>query len=246
MRVDVHPAAARFVTATDLVESRHSFSYGPHYDPANVGFGVLVAHNADVLQPGGGFAEHPHRGVDIVTWVVSGALSHSDDAGGAGLVTPGVAQVLSAGRGVRHSEVNAFDGVTRYLQMWVSSDDEGEPAHSTADALSGLGEFRLVAAPGSDDAPLRLRQPAARLVAASLDAGGQTALPPGKFVHLFVLDGAVLLGDVPLVAGDAARVTDAEPLPIAAAADAELLAWVMEAEVWRPPPTSSRDILHAE
>jgi redox-sensitive bicupin YhaK (pirin superfamily) len=236
MRVDVHPAAARFVTATDLVESRHSFSYGPHYDPANVGFGLLVAHNADSLQPGGGFAEHPHRGVDIVTWVVSGALAHSDDVGGGAVVTPGVAQVLSAGRGVRHSEVNACDGVTRYLQMWVSSDDEGEPTYSSADADFGVGEFRLVAAPGSGDAPLRLRQPAARLLAASLGAGEQTALPLGKFVHLFVADGAVLLDDVPLLAGDAARVTDAKPRPITATADAELLVWAMEAEVWRPPP----------
>lgn len=236
MRVDVHPAATRFVTATDWVESRHSFSFGPHYDPANVGFGLLVAHNDDVLQPGGGFSEHPHRGVDIVTWMVSGALAHSDDAGGAGVVTAGVVQVLSAGRGVRHSEVNTSDSVARYVQMWVSSDDVDAPRYSRADAVAGDGRFAVVAAGGSDDAPLRLRQSSARLLAASLSVGRQTPLPLGAFVHLFVVDGAVLIDDVPLLAGDAARVTDAGPLPVSATANAQLLAWVMDAEVWHPPP----------
>ncbi len=234
MRVEVHPAAARFVTTTDWVESRHSFSYGPHYDPANVGFGLLMAHNDDVLQPGAGFPEHPHRGVDIVTWVVAGALSHSDDAGGSGVVRPGVVQVLSAGRGVRHSEVNAADGLTRYVQMWVSSDGEGEPAHSTATAVAGAGAFNVVAG-GSDRAPLRLRQPAATLLAADLATGAETVLPVAKFAHLFVVEGAVLLDDVPVLAGDAARVTDGGALPVTATADAQLLAWAMDDEVWRPP-----------
>lgn len=234
MRVDVQPAATRFVTATDWVESRHSFSYGPHYDPANVGFGLLVAHNDDSLQPGGGFSEHPHRGVDIVTWVVAGALSHSDDVGGSGFVTPGIAQLLSAGRGVRHSEVNAGDGVARCVQMWVSSDDDGGPAYSSAAAPAGVGAFTVVASGRSDDAPLRLRQPAAELCAATLPAGAKTPLPLAKFVHLFVVEGGVLLDDVPLLAGDAARITDGGPLPVTATADAQLLAWAMDAEVWRP------------
>lgn len=235
MRVEVHPAAARFVTTTDWVESRHSFSYGPHYDPANVGFGLLVAHNDDVLQPGGGFSEHPHRGIDIVTWVVAGALSHSDDAGGSGVVSRGFAQVLSAGRGVRHSEVNASDGVARYVQMWVSSDDEGEPGYSSAAAPAGVGAFSVVAAGGSEDAPLRLRQPAAKLLAAALAGGAQTPLPVAKFLHLFVVEGAVLLDDVPLLAGDAARVTDGGSPPVTATADTQLLAWAMDAETWRLP-----------
>ncbi len=241
MRVDVHPSAARFVTATEWVESRHSFSYGAHYDPANVGFGLLVAHNEDILQPGGGFPTHPHRGVDIVTWVISGALSHSDDAGGRGIVSPGVVQVLSAGRGVRHSEVNASDAATRYVQMWVSSDDEEAPAYSSAAAVAGAGEFAVVASgasgvgrSGALGGPLRLRQPAARLLAATLSAGDRATLPDGRFVHLFVLDGAVLVDDVPLLAGDTDRITEGGPLPVTASEDAQLLAWAMDAEPWRP------------
>lgn len=237
MRVDVRPSSSRFVTATDWLESRHSFSYGQHYDPDNVDFGLLVAHNDDLLQPGGGFPDHPHRGVDIVTWVVSGALSHADDVGGGGVVSPGVVQVLSAGRGVRHSEVNAADGVTRYVQMWVSSDDESAPAYSVAAAPLGAGDFALIAS-GSGDAPLRLRQPAARLFAAALTAGVAAALPLGMYAHVFVVDGAVLLGDVPLLAGDAARLsrtTGPGALSITATADAQVLLWAMDAGRWHPP-----------
>jgi len=236
MRIDVHPAASRFVTSTDWLVSRHSFSFGPHYDPANVGFGMLVAHNDDVLQPGGGFSDHPHRGVDIVTWVSSGALSHSDDVGGSGVVSPGVVQVLSAGRGVRHSEVNASDGVTRYVQMWVSSDDDSAPAYLVAAASAGAGDFGLVAS-GSGGAPLRLRQPAARLYAAALTAGAAAALPLGMYAHLFVVDGAALLGEVALLAGDAARITRTTgrgALSITATADAQLLLWAMDVARWRP------------
>jgi redox-sensitive bicupin YhaK (pirin superfamily) len=237
MRIDVHPAASRFVTTTDWLVSRHSFSFGQHYDAANVDFGVLVAHNDDVLQPGGGFSDHPHRGVDIVTWVTRGALTHSDDVGGSGVVSPGVVQVLSAGRGVRLSEVNASDGVTRYVQMWVSSDDDSAPAYSIAEAPCGADDFALIAS-GSGGAPLRLRQPAARLFAASLTAGAEVALPLGIYAHLFVADGAALLGDVPLLAGDAARITRTTgpgALSITATTDAQLLLWVMDAARWRPP-----------
>ena len=235
MEIDVRLAESRFVTRTDWVESRHSFSYGQHYDPANVGFGVLASHNDDLLQPGGGFTEHPHRGIDIVTWVVTGALEHADDAGGSGVVTPGVAQVLSAGRGVRHSEINVSDGVTRYIQMWISSDDDGAPAYSTAAAFPGLGSFAIVAS-GSESAPLRLRQPGASLLAASLRASSAVPVPSVRFVHLFVISGEALLGDVPLVVGDAARVTDASSLTLTTDTDAEVLAWAMNADAWRPEP----------
>jgi redox-sensitive bicupin YhaK (pirin superfamily) len=233
MEIDVRLAQSRFVTRTDWVDSRHSFSYGRHYDPANVRFGVLAAHNDDLLQPGGGFTDHPHRGIDIVTWVVTGALEHADDTGGSAVVTPGVPQLLSSGAGVRHSEINVSDGVTRYIQMWISSDDGDPPAHSTASVSAGWGSFAIVAS-GGEPAPLRLRQPGASLFAARLRAGFSLPVPTARFVHLFVVSGAALLGDVPLVAGDAARVTEASSLALATEADAEVLAWAMNAEAWRP------------
>src|SRR5689334_8008817 len=100
-------------------ETWHAFSFGAHYDPDNVGFGLLSACNEEHLAPGAGFAEHPHRDVEIVTWVVEGVLEHRDSAGHFGIVRPGQAQRLSAGSGVRHTENNAEEGPLRFVQMWL-------------------------------------------------------------------------------------------------------------------------------
>jgi quercetin 2,3-dioxygenase len=234
MPIDVRRAASRFVTRTDWVESRHSFSFGPHYDPLNTRFGSLVAHNDDVLQPGGEFAEHPHRDVDIVTWVVEGGLRHRDNAGGTGLVTPGVVQRLSAGSGIRHAEANAADGITRYVQMWVMADADGPPDYAIVAAPPGAGRFDVVAS-GNSPAPLTLRQSTASLFVAQLRAGEATALPQAALVHLFVLSGSVEVGGPSLSAGDAVRVSDAgSPVVAAGVSGAQLLAWAM-GDAWRPP-----------
>ena len=236
MEIDVRAAGSRFETRTDWVVSRHSFSFGPHYDPANTRFGPLIAHNDEVLQPAGGFPEHPHRAVDIVTWVVQGALRHTDDAGGSGVVRPGVAQRLSAGSGVRHSELNAADGPTRYVQMWVMTDDDEPPDYALADVPGLDGGGLVPVASGRDGAPLRLRRAGADLFAARLPAGTELAIPAAPLTHLFVVSGSVLLENVPLLEGDAARVIEATSLtvvaPLAASgarvdadADAEVLAW---------------------
>jgi redox-sensitive bicupin YhaK (pirin superfamily) len=233
VRIDVRPSSARFVTRTEWLDSRHCFSYGAHYDPGNVGFGTLVAHNDDVLEPGGGFADHPHRGVEIVTWMVSGALRHTDDHdGGSRIVHPGTVQRLRTGAGVVHSEVNASENVARYIQMWLMPDDELPAAYDVAEAPAGEGEFALIAS-GTCDAPISLCTRAS-LLAGHFVVGDTASLPAAAFVHLYLIDGAVLLGDVPLLAGDAARVIDGTDLEIAAAADSQLLVWAMESSVWRP------------
>jgi quercetin 2,3-dioxygenase len=234
VRIDVRPGVSRFVTRTEQVESRHSFSFGPHYDPDNIGFALLAAHNDDVLHPGGGFPSHAHRGVDIVTWLVSGALRHLDDAGGVGLVRPGSAQLLSAGTGVRHSEHNDVDTVTRYVQMWIVSDDEKPSRYALASAPAGNGAFALIAA-GDAEAPLHLRRTGARLFAGRFRAGERTPLPRAAFVHVYVVRGALLLADLPLLAGDAARITDPAEIAVSADADCEVLVWLMDADRWRPP-----------
>lgn len=237
MEIDVRPSASRFVTRTEWVESRHSFSYGPHYDPGNVAFGVLVAHNDDVLVPGAGFPDHPHSNVDIVTWVVSGALRHTDSTGSSGSVRPGWVQRLSTGSGVRHSEVNAAAGVTHYIQMWIEADVDGPPEYALADAAAGAGEFALVAS-GDGLAPVTLRQRHAALSAARLAPGESASLPSGEFVHLFVVTGAATLAGAVLTAGDAARITGAHSLAVTASGSdgeqTELLAWAMNAAAWRP------------
>lgn len=238
MQADVRRSGSRFVTRTDRVESRHSFSFGPHYDPENTRFGALIAHNDDTLSPGGGFDLHPHRGIDIVTWVVEGALAHSDDAGGSGVVRPGIVQRLCTGRGVRHAEVNASAGPTRYVQMWVMPDGDGadgdgaggdradgggSPDYAIADVTAALADGRFaVIASGVVAAPLRLR---CRATFFAARVNGSAAVPDGSLAHLFVATGFVVLDGETLHAGDAARITDAAGLFVRG--DADVLAWLL-------------------
>src|SRR5436305_14479837 len=117
--VDIHRSADRFATRLSWLDSRHSFSYGPHYDPANVRFGLLVASNHDTVAAGAGFDPHPHRDMEIVSWVLAGRLEHADDRGHRGVVRPGRAQLTSAGSGIVHSERAYGGGPVEFVQMWV-------------------------------------------------------------------------------------------------------------------------------
>ena len=229
--IDVRRAADRLESRADGVLSRHSFAFGPHYDPINTRFGVLVTHNDDLLAAGAGFPEHPHRDVEIVTWVISGALEHADDFGGSALVTPGTIGRLSTGGGVRHSERNASAGETRYIQMWVLPDAEGPPSYETADVSGALesGEFVTVAS-GGRPAPVGLRCNAALLVA-RVPAGASAAIPAAPLLHVFIARGGALLTadaeQVQLLSEDAVRLTGAGRVRVEATADAEVLVWAM-------------------
>ena len=97
--IDIRSADSRFHTDIGWLDSRHSFSFGQHFDPANVGHGLLMVSNDDRVAPGGGFGAHPHRDMEIVTWVIAGALEHHDSEGNEGVIRPGLAQRMSAGRG---------------------------------------------------------------------------------------------------------------------------------------------------
>lgn len=174
-------AGERASTVTGWLDSRHSFSYGSAYDPANTHFGLLLACNEDRLAAGAGFAEHSHRDVEVLTWVVSGSLRHADDAGHHGVARPGVVQRMSAGGGVRHSEY-AGEEPAHYVQMWVRpAEFGGPPRYDTVAVGPGLTEVRP------------LRQPDAVLVAGRLPAGGTAILAPTTYLHLLVVAGTLLL-----------------------------------------------------
>ena len=230
MTVEVRHAATRFVTRTDWLESRHSFSFGAHYDPANVAHGLLVVSNDDVVRGGGGFGTHPHRDMEIVTWVLDGALRHEDTLGNVGVVSPGVVQRLSAGSGVAHAEANASDETAvRFVRMWVRPDAlGGDPAYAQADvsALLADGGLHVVAA-GSSDPPVTIRQRAAALWVGRLAPGEQVAVPDDRHVHVYVARGAATLaGAGALAEGDAVRLTAAgAPSLTAGDAGAEVLVW---------------------
>ena len=205
MTLEVRRAGSRFVTVEDGRETWHSFSFGPHYDPANLGFGLLVSHNDDLLAPGAGYPDHPHQEIEVVTWVLSGGLAHHDSTGGSGVLLPGQVQVMSAGTGVVHSEyAEAGAGPTRFVQTWVRPAAWGEaPAYASADVSPGSGWTAVV---GGDGLPVRA--PGATLWVSDAVAGDELVLPEVPHAHLFVATGAARLGDVDLAEGDAARMSD--------------------------------------
>ena len=194
MTIELRRGADRPESHADGIVSRHSFAFGPHYDPMNTRFGALVTHNDDVLAPGAGFPEHPHRDLEIVTWVVAGALRHADSSGGLATVRPGMVGRLSTGAGVRHSETNARSGgsgETRYVQMWVLPDAQGPPSYETADVSAALESGAFVAvASGNQRAAVTLRCNATFFVA-RIPAGASATLPPSALVHVFVAPGSV-------------------------------------------------------
>lgn len=201
--------------------TRHSFSFGLHYDPANLGFGPMVCHNDDLLDAGSGYPEHPHSNLEIVTWVLEGALVHTDSTGSRHVVEAGHAQVLSAGRGIRHSEIaDARSGRCRFVQAWLTPDEPGlPPSHvlgETPAASTGLAEVV-----GGDALPIRTSS--ARLLVARLDAGEAVTLPEAALQHVFAATGAIALGEEVLASGDAVRLTDEPGHPVTATAPSELL-----------------------
>ena len=118
--IQIHRSNERMATKIDWLDSRHSFSFGNQYDPENTHFGLLLVSNDDVIKPETGFSTHPHRDMEIVTWVIEGELEHKDSQGNSGLIHPGLAQRMSAGTGILHSEINATSASDVHLvQMWV-------------------------------------------------------------------------------------------------------------------------------
>jgi redox-sensitive bicupin YhaK (pirin superfamily) len=214
-------AEGRFVTRGDGWVGRYCFSYGEHYDAANTSFGALLACNEFVLDPGAGFAEHEHRAVEIVTWVVEGTVLHD----GGTLLRPGHVQVLSSGSGVTHAEVNASPTEpARFLQVWLASDEPGAaPRYALADVSGSLGEgLALVVGEGG---PVTTRTKAT-LYAGRLARSAQVDLPTAARVHVFVVRGAVHVGEVLLEAGDELR-AEGEVLAMTVQEDAEVLVWAL-------------------
>jgi hypothetical protein len=224
--IDHRAASERFVTRTEGRTTWHSFSFGAHYDPANVGFARLVAHNDERLPAGTGYPDHPHEDLEIVTWVLSGALRHTSTVGN-GVVGPGQVQRLSAGRGVVHAEMADAPGETRFLQSWVRPDEPGtEPDYVAADVSMGpeqAGWTCVASGDGEGVVPLGAR--GAALHVAHLDAGQQLALPEAPGLHVFVADGSVRLGERVLQVDDAARLTDEGGREVGAEMPAQLVVW---------------------
>ncbi len=242
--VDVRRAGDRSATRLDWLDSKHSFSFSSHYDPANTHHGLLLVNNDDTVTPGSGFETHPHRDMEIVTWVLQGSLVHQDSEGNAGIIYPGLAQRMSAGTGILHSEKNdswrlggdRHSVPVHFVQMWVVPDEDGivpgyEQLEIDHELLSGgLVPIASGMERHAGAAAIRIKNRYATLHAARLAAGQTVQLPEAPYLHLFVPRGEVSLeGAGELHEGDAVRFTGSGGQQVTAAGPAEILVWEMHA-----------------
>ncbi len=235
--LDVRRATDRFHSRLSWLDSWHSFSFSNHYDPSNTRHGLLLVSNDDVIGGGGGFGTHAHSDMEIVTWVLNGELVHRDSEGNHGVLYPGLAQRMSAGSGIRHSEHNGSQVAdVRLVQMWVLPDTTGvKPSYQQVDVNTELdrGGLVLVAAGGSAgaDAAVTVHQRDAQLWVGRLRDGETVSVPDAPHTHVFVAVGGATLGAddndaAALSQGDAARLTGAGPIDLRAGADgAEVIIW---------------------
>jgi redox-sensitive bicupin YhaK (pirin superfamily) len=230
----------RGATEIGWLDSRHTFSFGDYYDPGNMHFRALRVINEDRVAPRGGFPTHPHRDMEIITYVVAGGLQHQDSMGNGSLIQPGEVQRMSAGTGIQHSEVNpSKTDPVHLLQIWIMPDQRGltpsyEQKHFGAD--DRRNRLRIVAADDGRDGAVTIHQDA-RLYASLLDPGARVTheLAAGRHAWLQLVRGEVEVDGVKLEAGDGAAIDAqsdatgnatgeaATPIVIAARADAELL-----------------------
>lgn len=210
------------------LDARWHFSFSNYYDPNNMNFGPLRVFNDDVISGGGGFEPHPHRDMEIVTYVIDGELAHSDSLGNGDVIHPGEVQVMSAGKGIVHSEFNnSKDKPVRLLQLWIEPRTKGLPprwAQTPFTRAQRQNRLLPVVSGNGDDGVMKIDQDASIHVAA-LDAGHEVrhTTGQGRRAYLFVIDGQVTLNGQTLSAGDQARVSEEPDLSIRADRDSELI-----------------------
>jgi redox-sensitive bicupin YhaK (pirin superfamily) len=245
--IDVRRSTDRSETNLTWLRGRHSFWVGGQpYDPTNTHHGLLLVHNDDIIRPGTGFETHPHQDMEIVTWVFDGALVHQDSVGNSGIVYPGLAQRMSAGTGIQHSEKNdswrlgaqPHTDPVHLIQMWIVPDESGvtpgyEQLEIDHELLSG-GLVTVASGMAKHDGAtaIRIRNRYAALYAARLVPGRPVHLPAAPYVHLFVTRGTVdVEGIGALATGDAVRLTAGGGQRVSSVEPAEILVWEMHADL---------------
>jgi redox-sensitive bicupin YhaK (pirin superfamily) len=222
------PAGERGSTRTDWLDSHHTFSFNRYYDPRFEGFGDLLVINEDTVAPGGGFGTHGHRDMEIISYVVTGALEHRDSIGTSSVIRPGEVQRMSAGTGVRHSEFNhSKDEPVHFLQIWITPEREGlAPGYEQREFSEEerRGRLRLVASRGGREGSVTIHQDA-EVYAATLAEGEEVSYEPraGRRAWAQVIKGGVELNGLELRAGDGAAVSDEPRLVLRAVEPSELL-----------------------
>ncbi len=210
------------------LDTWHTFSFADYRDPEHMGFGDLRVINDDRVQPGQGFGTHGHRDMEIITYVLDGALQHKDSMGNGSVIRPGDVQRMSAGSGVRHSEFNASQSEpVHLLQIWIEPNVSGiepgyEEKHFTDDEKRG--RLRLIASPNGSDGSVKIHQDA-RVYAALLDGVDEVthALAAGRKAYVHVARGAITVNGERLSGGDGARISSESSIVFDAADSAEVL-----------------------
>lgn len=214
------------------LHSRHTFSFGHYYDPDHMGIGPLRVINDDRVEPGAGFATHGHRDMEIVSYVLDGALEHKDSIGNGSVIRPGEVQRMSAGTGIRHSEFNASKtDLVRFLQIWIEPERLGLPPgyeQKTFAEVERRGRLRLVGSRDGRDGAVTIHKDV-NLYAGLFDArdSARLDLSPGRTVWVQMARGEAEVNGIRLFEGDGATITDTDAIQIENGATAEILVFDM-------------------
>jgi redox-sensitive bicupin YhaK (pirin superfamily) len=232
--LQIRPATGRGHAEHGWLDSWHSFSFADYYDPARMGIGPLRVLNDDRIAPGSGFGTHPHRDMEIISYVLHGALAHRDSMGNGSVIVPGDVQRMSAGSGVLHSEHNAAErDTTHFLQIWITPRRRGQmPGYEQKrfEPAEKRGQLRLVASPDGASGSVTIDQDA-RLFA-GLFSGAERAeieVAAGRQAYVHLAQGKLRLNGAALAAGDAAHVETPGALRFDAGEDAEVLVFDLPA-----------------
>lgn len=226
--IKVRPAAERGKTQTSWLEANHTFSFNRYYDPRWTGFRDLLVINDDYIAPASGFGTHSHDNMEIITYVVEGALEHRDSTGASGVIRPGEVQKMSAGTGISHSEFNpSKTEQTHSLQIWIEPERQGiKPYYEQRmfPSEESRGRLRMVASRDGSDGSLTIHQDV-KLYDALLDEGSEVSHQLGSDRHAWIqiISGAINVSGTPLRAGDGAAISEETTLNIRASETAEIL-----------------------
>jgi len=232
--ITIRPGDERGVANFGWLDSRHSFSFGHYHDPSHMGFGVLRVINEDRVKPGAGFDTHGHRDMEIISYVLAGALEHKDSLGTGSVIRPGEVQRMTAGTGIRHSEYNpSKTDPVHFLQIWILPERDGLAPGYEQKAIpdaGGTGRLRLIGSRDGRDGSVTIHQDVD--LYAGLFTEGESArlsLRPGRNAWVQVARGDVNVNGERLGAGDGAAITDAEAVEIEGRNGGEVLVFDMAA-----------------
>jgi redox-sensitive bicupin YhaK (pirin superfamily) len=226
--LDLRKAADRGVANFGWLDSRHTFSFGHYHDPKQVGFSDLLVINDDRVEPGMGFGTHPHRDMEIFSYVLEGALEHKDSMGTGSVIRPGDVQMMSAGSGITHSEFNPSPTErVHFLQIWIMPDRQRVAPRYQQTHFADTekrGRLRLIISPDAAQGSLGVYQDA-RVYAGLFDGAerAEFVLPADRHAYVHVARGSLRINDIDMAEGDGARIRDAATLAFDAGRNAEVL-----------------------